>query len=205
MREEAAAVVTPLILWYRGIHAAGCVFDEQQRGSAVIFRHDILYSGIHRKRIDYPETHCILVDRKRIKTINVFDDVEPFDVDVGLTLRKHALPVFLEPRSVVTYAAPPPWQARDIPAFKLRWDPWAWEERNRRFMQKWGVVYNPSSKRASYQRQQLKLGLARRYPTRLTVGFSNVAVGIVQRFAAWMMRALTLCAWVSVGGSAVST
>jgi hypothetical protein len=96
-------------------------------------------------------------------------------------LRKHELSVFLEPRSVVTYAAPPPWEVRDIPAFKFRWDPQSWETRNGRFMKKWAVTYNPSSKRASYRRQQLKLGLARWYPTRLTVGVSNIGIGWINR------------------------
>jgi len=181
MRQEGAAAVMPLILWYRGIHAAGCLFEEQQKDAKVVFHHKILYTGIRRKRIDYPECHCVLIDRQALPGNDVFDDVEPFDVDLGLTLRKCGLSVFLEPLSVVTYSAPPPLEVRDIPPFKLRWDAASWETRNRRFMQKWGVTYDPSSKRASYRRQQLKLGLARWYPTKLTVGMSNVAFSSVNR------------------------
>jgi GT2 family glycosyltransferase len=188
MRQEGAAVVTPLIFWYRGLHAAGCMFEEERRDSATIFRHNILYTGIRRRQIDYPESHCILIDRERIPGMDIFDDVEPFDVDVGLTLRKRGLSVFIEPRSVVTYSAPPPWEPRDIPLFRLRWDPALWEEGNRRFMQKWGVVYDPSSKRASYKRQQLKLGLARWCPTKITVGLSNIGVGVAQRLFASTLR-----------------
>ncbi len=181
MREEGAAVVTPLILWHRGIHAAGCMFEEREKDGAVAFHHKIMYTGIRRRRIDYPENHCILIDQRLLPGIDIFDDVEPFDVDLGLTLRKYGLSVFLEPRSVATYSAPPPWEVRDIPAFKFRWDAASWEARNRRFMQKWGVTYDPSSKRASYRRQQFKLGLARWYPTKFTVGVSNVAVSSVRR------------------------
>jgi len=181
MRQEGAAAVMPLILWYRGIHAAGGLFEEQQKDAKVVFHHKILYTGIRRKRIDYPECHCVLIDRQALPGNDVFDDVEPFDVDLGLTLRKCGLSVFLEPLSVVTYSAPPPLEVRDIPPFKLRWDAASWETRNRRFMQKWGVTYDPSSKRASYRRQQLKLGLARWYPTKLTVGMSNVAFSSVNR------------------------
>jgi glycosyltransferase involved in cell wall biosynthesis len=188
MREEGAAVVTPLILWYRGIHAAGCMFEERGKDSAVPFRHKIMYTNIRRKRIDYPECHCVLIDRKQLPGIAIFDDVEPFDVDLGLTLRKNGLSVFLEPRSVATYSAPPPWEVRDIPAFKFRWGAASWEARNRRFMQKWSVTYNPASKRASYQRQQLKLGLARWYPAKITVGVSNVGVGLVNRLLAFVNR-----------------
>lgn len=182
MQEQGAAVVTPLLLWYRGIHAAGCMFEEPQQDGAAIFHHQIMYTGIRQKQIDYPENHCILIDRQLLPDIEIFDDVEPFDVDLGLMLRKYRLSVFLEPRSIVTYSAPPPWEVRDIPLFKLRWDPALWTDRNRRFMQKWGVRYDPSSKRASYRRQQLKLGLARWYPTKMTVGLSNIGISSAQHF-----------------------
>jgi hypothetical protein len=178
MREEGAAVVTPLIFWYRGIHAAGCMFDEREKDGAVVFRHRIMYTGIRRRQIDYPENHCILLDRQLLQGVDIFDDVEPFDVDLGLTLRRYGLSAFIEPRSVVTYSAPPPWEVRDIPPFKLRWDPASWEARNRLFMQKWGVTYDPAPKRSSYRRQQVRLGLASWYPTRFTVGLSNVGVGL---------------------------
>jgi glycosyltransferase involved in cell wall biosynthesis len=182
MREEGAAVVTPLILWHRGVHAAGCMFKEREKDGAVVFQHEIMYAGIRRRRIDYPENHCLLVDRQLLSGIEIFDDVEPFDVDLGLTLRKHKLNVFLEPRSVVTYSTPPPLELRDIPPFRLRWDAKSWEARNRLFMQKWEVIYDPSAKRASYQRQQLRLGLARCYPTKLTVGLSNVCISLEKFF-----------------------
>jgi GT2 family glycosyltransferase len=179
IREEGATAVMPLIFWYRGIHAAGCMFEEQEKDGNVVFHHEILYTEIRRKRIDYPECHCVLIDRQPLPADDIFDDVEPFDVDLGLTLRKYGLSVFLEPRSVATYSVPPPLDLRDIPPFKLRWDATSWETRNRRFMQKWGVTYDPSSKRASYRRQQLKLGLARWYPTKVTVGMSNIAFSSV--------------------------
>jgi len=181
MRKERAAAVMPLIFWYRGIHAAGCIFEEREKDSALLFRHKILYTEIRRKRIDYPESHCVLIDRRLLPGNDLFDDVEPFDVDLGLTLRKYGLSVFFEPLSVVTYSVPPPLEVRDIPLFKLRWDAASWEARNRRFMQKWEVTYDPSSKRASYRRQQLKLGLARWYPTKFTVGVSNITFSSVNR------------------------
>jgi glycosyltransferase involved in cell wall biosynthesis len=188
MREETAAVVTPLIFWYRGIHAAGCMFEERDKDGAVAFHHSIMYAEIRRRRIDYPECHCLLIDRQLLPGSDIFDDVEPFDVDLGLTMRERRLSIFLEPRSVATYSAPPPWEVRDIPPFKFRWDAGSWVSRNRGFMQKWGVTYDPSSKRASYRRQQLKLGLARWYPTRLTVGVSNVGVSSINRLLSLVMR-----------------
>jgi glycosyltransferase involved in cell wall biosynthesis len=175
MRQEGAAAVMPLILWYRGIHAAGGLFEEQQKDAKVVFHHKILYTGIRRKRIDYPECHCVLIDRQALPGNDVFDDVEPFDVDLGLTIRKRGLCAFLEPRSVVTYSAPPPLEVRDIPLYKLRWNAKSWKARNTSFMQKWGVAYDASSKYASYRRQEFKLGLASWYGTRITVGISNFA------------------------------
>jgi hypothetical protein len=185
MREESAAVVTPLVWWYRGIHTAGCTFEERRNGGKTVFSHKILYTDIRRKRIDYPENHCILVDRRQVPGIDVFDDVEPFDVDLGLMLRTNGLSVYFEPRSVVTYAAPPPLQVRDIPLFKLRWDGPSWKARNQRFAEKWAVTYEASAaKLASYRRQQLKLGLAGWYPTEITVGISNVLFGLANRLQA---------------------
>jgi hypothetical protein len=157
------------------------MFEEREIDGDVIFQHKILYTGIRRKRIDYPECHCILIDRQLLPGDDIFDDVEPFDVDLGLTLRKHGLSVFLEPRSVATYSAPPPLEVRDIPPFKLRWDAASWKARNTGFMQKWRVTYDASPKYASYRRQELKLGLARWYPTSFTVGISNFAFSSVNR------------------------
>lgn len=175
MQEEGATVVTPLIYWYRGLHAAGCMFDETDRDGLTLFQHRIMYSDIRRRRIDYPESHCVLIDREQLPDVEIFDAVEPFDVDFGLTLRKHGCSIFLEPSSVVTYAAPPPWEVRDIPLFKLRWNPALWKAGNQRFTQKWGVSYNPARKLASYRRQQRRLGPAYWYPNCFTVAAANTA------------------------------
>jgi glycosyltransferase involved in cell wall biosynthesis len=188
MQQEKAAVVTPLIFWYRGLHAAGCMFDERWRDGRVVFRHEIIYTAIRRRPIDYPETHCVLIDRRQLNSLDAFDDVEPFDVSFGLTLRRSGLRVFLEPSSVVTYSAPPPLSVRDIPLYRHRWDPKSWAARNRLFMRKWDVTYDPSAKVASYKRQQLKLGLARWYPTSAAVAASNIGVGMVNRFLALARR-----------------
>ncbi|QQS46826.1 MAG: glycosyltransferase [Acidobacteriota bacterium] len=188
MREEGAAAVTPLLFWHRGIHAAGCMFEERETDGIKVLKHRILYTGVHRKRIDYPENHCILLDRRLLPDIDIFDDVEPFDVDLGLLFRKYGLKVFLEPDSAATYSAPPPVEVRDIPPLKLRWDPASWEKRNLRFRRKWGVYYDPSSKLASYRRQQLKFGLAFRHPSKLTVWVSNVYASLINLILSLVMR-----------------
>jgi glycosyltransferase involved in cell wall biosynthesis len=192
MRAQRAAVVMPLVLWYQRIHAAGCMFEEREKAGARIFNHKILYTEIQRRPIDYPECHCILIDRKLLPNTDIFEDVEPFDVDLGLTLRKHGFNAFLEPHSVVTYSALPALEVRDVPLFKFRWDPASWELRNRLFMQKWSVIYEPSSKKlTSYRRQQFRLGFARWYPNKFTVGLSNVGVSLEKRFISFLARTST--------------
>jgi glycosyltransferase involved in cell wall biosynthesis len=186
MHEEGAAVVMPLIYWYQRIHAAGCSFAEREKDGVLTFHHEIMYTGIERRQIDYPECHCVLVDRQLFPDADIFEDVEPFDVDLGLTARRHGLSVFVEPHATVTYGALPAWEVPDIPLFKFRWDPTTWEDRNRMFMKKWGVAYNPSSKLASYRRQQWRLGFARWYPNRFTVGLSNLGVALEKRLLSRM-------------------
>lgn len=197
MQEEGAAVVMPLIWWYGRIHAAGCTFEERGQDGSVVFRHRILYSDVRRKRIDYPECHCILIDRHGFPDNEIFQDVEPFDVDLGLLLRRNGLSVFFEPNSVVTYAAPPPLEVRDIRPYKFRWNAESWESRNRLFIRRWGVRYNRSSKVASYRRQYLKLGLARWFPNQLTVGLANLAFNSIKRLQFLVMRGITHDAAIS--------
>src|SRR5262245_25756076 len=72
MREEGAAAVMPLIFWYRGVHAAGCMFQEPEKDGVITFSQKILYTGIKRKRIDYPESHCVLIDRERLPGLEIF-------------------------------------------------------------------------------------------------------------------------------------
>jgi Glycosyl transferase family 2 len=189
MRDEEAAVVTPLLWWYRGLHAAGGSFHERDTHGTVAFSHTIDYSGIRRRRVDYPENHCLLIDRRRLPQDDLFDEVEPFDVDLGLTLRAHGLSAVLEPRAMATYSAPPPLQVRDIPPFSLRWDWPAWEAANHRFERKWGITYDLSYKRASYRRQRFKLGLAARYPNDMTVGLTNMVFGLSNRLQTLHTRA----------------
>lgn len=176
MTTEKAAVVVPLIYWHRGIHATGGKFVEYKKDGKVMFKNEIHYSGITRKQIDYPENHCLLIDRKQFPIKEIFDDVEPFDVDLGLICRKYGLSIYFEPRSVVTYSAPPLWEVRDIDCFKFRWNASLWKKRNRLFMQKWDLLYDPSHKIASYQRQQIKIGFARWFPNKFALEISNKSV-----------------------------
>jgi glycosyltransferase involved in cell wall biosynthesis len=187
MRDEQAAVVTPLLWWYRGLHAAGGSFELLDDGETLVLSHSISYSQIRRRRVDYPENHCLLIDREQLPEFP-FDDVEPFDVDLGLTLRDLGLTAFLEPVSEATYAAPPPIEIRDIPLFKLRWGWPAWEDANRRFQEKWGLRYDRSRKRASYRRQQLKFALVSRYPNHINIRITNFVFLLTNNLQALLSR-----------------
>jgi hypothetical protein len=193
MREEQAAVVSPLILSSidETVHAAGGMFSERENNGVLEFQYGVLEQGINRsefaierRRIPYPETHCILLDRRQLPDRALFEDVEPFDADLGLTLRKRGLVAFVEPRSLATYELPPPLHVDDVEAFKFRWDFAAWSDSNRRFMRKWNVTCAASEKEIAYRRQQLKLGFARWYPNRLTVGLFNLIVPLVRSLRA---------------------
>jgi glycosyltransferase involved in cell wall biosynthesis len=197
MHDERAAVVAPLLLdfWDGTIHTAGGVFEERAQDGAVAFHHESMYHRmpparvqLQRTRIAYAEAHCLLIDRRQLPESTLFDDVEPFDADLGLTLHSRGLTAFLEPRSRATYLTPPPLQLGDIDAFKFRWDAAAWAARNRRFQHKWHVTYDGSSKERFYRRQHCKLGLARWYPNPSTVWMFNTYLGVLKRLRSRVRR-----------------
>jgi glycosyltransferase involved in cell wall biosynthesis len=178
-REQRAAVVAPLILWHRGVHAAGGRFERIRRDGAVVLRHAIEYRDVRCKRIDYAETHCILVDLAQVAADDLCDPAEPSDVDLGLSLESHGCTTLLEPRSVVTYAAPPPLAVGDIAHSLQRWSLDAWRAGHARFLARWGVVYDAAAKHASYRRQELRLALVRRYPTAAAVAITNLGTQLL--------------------------
>jgi GT2 family glycosyltransferase len=190
MREERAAVVAPLVLefWNERIHAAGGDLEERETVTGRELRNRIGFQGRQRGslpqnrfQIGYPENHCILIDRELLPDRALFDNVEPFDVDLGLTLRRRGLAVFLEARSLVTYVSPPPLRLEDLQAFKMRWDFPAWTARNRSFKTKWQVQYDRAGKELSYKRQQLRLGLARWWPNAFNLRMANACVSLLKR------------------------
>lgn len=178
---ECAAIVMPLVMWHRGIHAAGCNFSLVTRDGTTSLEHSIEYGAIRRKRIGYAETHCMLVDLEQLTHADLCDDVEPGDVDLGLTLNAKGCIAVFEPRSVVTYAAPPPIEARDVRHSLDRWSLTRWTESHARFVAKWNLRYDASAKLASYRRQALRLALVRHHPTAVTVALTNLGTHILNR------------------------
>ena len=83
-----------------------------------------LEQPLNRSECDFVEFHCVLVRRE------VFDRIGSLDegllntrehLDLCMRIHEAGGAVCLEPRSVVTYKAPPPLAAADIPFFMLRW------------------------------------------------------------------------------------
>jgi len=193
MTEAGAAVVAPLIAFAGGVHAAGCTIEIAASDGERLLTHTVCDSDLRRRRIDYPETHCVLLDRSLLQG-DLFEEAEPLDVDFGLMLRERGLSVFLEPRSVVTYVPPPPLRLGDIGSFSKRWDAEAWRVRNDAFMKKWGVRYDASVKLAAYRRQQAKAQFVRSYPNRIAIALLN---------AAWVLVTISrrVLRWIVTGGS----
>ena len=195
--EERAAVVAPIVLngWDGTVHAAGGAFAEgdgscgspefQER---VRFQ-DRALGGLPagRRDVEYGETHCLLLDRSQLPDPEkLFDDVEPFDADVGLTLRRRGVRTVMEPRAFVTYAAPPPVRPADVPWFVYRWDIACWRERNARFTAKWGVRYDPTDKTIFYRSQVRRLGFARWHANAATLGVANLHVAALRMLRSTM-------------------
>ena len=96
-------------------------------------------SQLVRQPIGLVEFHCMLVRR------DVFDRLGPLDerlisfldhVDFCLDVANAGGSVYIEPASVVTHLAPPPFSLSDLPCFLLRWSD-AWMEPSiRRFAEK---------------------------------------------------------------------
>ncbi|MGH2567495.1 MAG: glycosyltransferase family 2 protein [Bacteroidota bacterium] len=183
MREERAAVVGPTIIdmAYGRIHTIGAMFKESQTDGRVEFEDVILgretalgKAPLQRRRIDYPERHCILIDRKLLPEKKLFDDVEPFDADLGYLMRKRKLKSFFELGSVVEFRQTPPIELIDIEFFKRRWDFERWLVEKDRFTKKWNVDFAYDEKRKFYRSQHRNLLLARWFPNRWTLGMGNL-------------------------------
>lgn len=171
---ERAAVVVPLLYWHRGVHAAGCELDIV--GDRVV--HRIEYRDLRPRPVGYPETHLILVDLAQVEPHALCDDVEPLDVDLGLTLRVRRRIAMFEPRSIVTYAAPPAMDVGDIPHTLDRWSLVRYRACHARFEAKWNLRYDAAAKLTSYRRQAARLALVRRVPHAGAVALTNLATGV---------------------------
>jgi GT2 family glycosyltransferase len=134
------------------IHMAGGMAGFPTENGRRVFRESHCFHGeplekiaptLRRGPVEMIEFHCALV------RMDTFDRLGPLDemllsaaehTDLCLMTREVGGQVFLEPRSVVTYVAPPPFERSDLEYFRLRWSQ-AWNEASvERFRQKWGLA-----------------------------------------------------------------
>jgi GT2 family glycosyltransferase len=97
---------------------------------------------LHRRPVETIEFHCALV------RMDAFERLGPLDerllsasehTDLCLATRAAGGEVYMEPKSVVTYLPPPPFEPTDLPYFRLRWSH-AWNEISiERFREKWDL------------------------------------------------------------------
>jgi GT2 family glycosyltransferase len=133
------------------IHMAGGTARFEDENGRRVFREEHCHYGeslpeigprLRRQSVETIEFHCALV------WMDAFERLGPLDerllsasehTDLCLSTRAGGGEVFLEPKSVVTYLPPPPFEPMDLPYFRLRWSH-AWNEISiERFREKWDL------------------------------------------------------------------
>jgi hypothetical protein len=93
--------------------------------------------------VDEIEFHAMLVRTDVFHHLGPLDELLTSalaDTDLCLQVRSLGGRVYLEPASVVTYVAPPPFESYDLPYFQLRWSD-AWNTASiQQFRRKWNLA-----------------------------------------------------------------
>ena len=183
--EEQAAIVAPLVMFTLNerIHSAGggLLHISERDGKKIIteeiFGLEEKPNGnlLKRRKIDYPEIHCILIDRTKLHIEPLFDTtVETLDIDFGMTLLKNNITVFYEPQSVVYLPFPLPLRPIDYDYFTQQWNYSQWEAKHLNFQRKWNSWPEENHKKEFYQSQQRLVYFARLFgPNTITLGITN--------------------------------
>jgi GT2 family glycosyltransferase len=150
-----AWVVSPLTLigdnGSQMIHAAGGTVNikEEQGRRSFNIKHGFagksvadVASDLRPQPSELAEFHCMLILTEAARRTGPFDE-QLFSMheheDFCLAVREGGGSVYLEPRSVITYIAPPPFAWSDLPFFMLRWSE-AWNsDSHEHFRNKWGL------------------------------------------------------------------
>lgn len=195
-RETGAMMVVPLVLERpRKIHCAGndlYITYEGGRG----FGHKTLRlmgfpyaesSNLVRRRTDYGELHCQLVQVEPTLRLGAYDEriLEVGEVDCGLTWARAGGELLFEPRSVVHFVEDAPLHAQDVAFFEWRWDLPEVRRGYQVFQDKWGFdITEHGEFRRFLMRRHERLGfLPRRLPYEPVLGLSRAL-----RSAAWKVR-----------------
>lgn len=103
---------------------------------------------LKRRPVEQVEFHCCLVRMEAIDRLGPLDEglmSAAAHTDLCLATREIRQEVYLEPKSVVTYLAPPPFETSDLPYYQLRWSQ-AWNEATlAHFAHKWHIDINDQS------------------------------------------------------------
>jgi GT2 family glycosyltransferase len=153
--ETGASIVGPLYLigeFDRAlVHMAGGRLRlTGEAGNRVLWDEQYLYdtpvseaiTRLRRRSCDYMEFHCMLIRMNLFERIGRMDDQLPGlheERDICLAAAREGGSVFIEPKAVVTYVPPPPFEWWDIPYFMLRWSDSRSVESVRHFNAKWNI------------------------------------------------------------------
>lgn len=139
--DTQASIVAPLYLigelQDQIIHMAGGTIDVMQTNDERIMIEEHRFADTHMSKLDEPldrescdyiEFHCVLVRN------DLFDEIGALDedllsvhehIDISLAAQLAGGSIIMEPKSVISYVAPPPCEWWDLPFFLLRWsDQW---------------------------------------------------------------------------------
>ena len=152
-QDTGAWVVGPLTLLGtpgpQEIHAAGGTvgIKEEQGRRVFVTSHGLagetlanVSAALKSEETGLVEFHCMLVLTDACRRTGPLDE-QLFSVheheDFCLLVRELGGAVYFEPRSVITYVAPPPFAWSDLPFFMLRWSE-VWNSNSQqRFQDKW--------------------------------------------------------------------
>lgn len=153
--ETGASIVGPLYLigeFDRAlVHMAGGRLElKEEAGNRILWDEQYLYdthvsaeiTRLRRRSCDYMEFHCMLIRTNLFERIGRMDDQLLSlheERDICLAAAREGGSVFIEPRAVVTYVPPPPFEWWDIPYFMLRWSDSRSVESVRHFNTKWNI------------------------------------------------------------------
>lgn len=167
--ETGADVVGPLYLigeFSRAtIHmAGGLLTPAHENGRNILRDEQFLYdtpiaranTRLQRRECDYVEFHCMLVRTDFFERTGLLDEALlnlHEERDICLLAKQQGNGVYMEPKSVVTYVAPPPLEWWDLPYFMLRWSEQWSVDSVRHFNRKWDIaaVQHISDKNESYE------------------------------------------------------
>jgi hypothetical protein len=126
---------------------------------------------LRRHSCDYMEFHCMLIRTDLFERIGLMDEQLLSlheERDICLAARNAGGSVFIEPRAIVTYVPPPPFEWWDIPYFMLRWSESWTVDSVRHFNKKWNIkeVRHISDKKNAYEDGSV-VGFARAWRRRI--------------------------------------